>query len=191
MTASTLVLTETLLIRPMEQDDLEQVLAIDQMSFSLPWPASAYNYELNENPLSLMWVAEASLPEGAPHIVGMVVVWLVLEEAHIATIAVHPRYRGRGIGQQLVVVALQAAMRSGSKSATLEVRAANHVAQRLYNRFGFQVVGNRPRYYRDNNEDALIMTVNKLDDRYMHWLESGAWKDQAYSRQPIPAKNAG
>jgi ribosomal-protein-alanine N-acetyltransferase len=181
MTASPLALTETLLIRPMTQDDLEQVLAIDRMSFSLPWPASAYNYELKENQFSLLWVAEASPPEGSPHIAGMVVVWLVLDEAHIATIAVRPDYRGRGIGQQLLVVALKGAIRSGSKAATLEVRAHNYIAQRLYRRFGFKVMGNRPRYYRDNNEDALIMTVSKLDDRYLRWLESGAWKYQAYS----------
>jgi ribosomal-protein-alanine N-acetyltransferase len=141
------------------------------MSFSMPWPVSAYNYELNENPLSLLWVAETGSPDHDRRIVGLVVIWLILDEAHIATIAVHPDYRGQGIARRLVRVALKEAILKGMGEATLEVRANNLAAQNLYRRFGFEIVGQRPRYYRDNNEDAIIMTVSNLGQAYLDWLE--------------------
>lgn len=167
---------EELLIRPMQAADLEQVLAIDQASFAMPWPASAYRYELFENPNSCLWVAETKPAEGTFQIIGMIVVWLILDEAHIATIAVHPDFRGQGIAQHLLSIALADAIRQGCVQATLEVRAGNLGAQHLYRRFGFQVVGIRPRYYRDNNEDAWIMTVAELGDQYLTWLEQGGWQ---------------
>jgi ribosomal-protein-alanine N-acetyltransferase len=168
----------TVLIRPMQPSDIEQVHLIDQLSFSLPWPASAFSYELNENPLSMLWVAEISPPGEKSQAVGMIVVWLIVDEVHIATVAVHPDYRNQGIGQMILVTALRETIHRGYRLATLEVRASNTAAQKLYRRFQFEVVGSRPRYYRDNNEDALIMTVNGLGDTYLNWLESGAWKDQ-------------
>ena len=106
----------------------------------------------------------------------MIVLWMILDEGHIATIAVHPDYRGRGIGQHLLVTAIIAAIQKGAQSATLEVRANNLIAQQLYRRFGFVVVGNRPHYYRDNNEDALIMTLNGLNPVYLKWLQGDEWK---------------
>ena len=166
-------------IRPMRQDDLAQVRAIDQASFTMPWPESAYNYELNQNPLSLLWVAVHNAATGVDQesqlILGMVVVWMILDEAHIATIAVHPEYRNKGIAQCLLAEALKGALGHGAREATLEVRTSNIAALKLYKRFRFEIVGERRRYYRDNNEDALIMTVSELDNNYLAWLESGDW----------------
>src|SRR5512136_395033 len=96
----------SLIIRPMRQDDLAQVRKIDQISFTMPWPESAYNYELNENPLSLLWVAEMTA-QGSSEIVGMVVIWMILDEAHIATLAVHPDHRRKGIAMYLLAEALK------------------------------------------------------------------------------------
>jgi [ribosomal protein S18]-alanine N-acetyltransferase len=169
---------EVILIRSMQVEDLEQVQAIDQVSFSMPWPSSAYKYELNENPLSLLWVAEAS-SQGSPlTVVGMIIVWLILDEAHIATIAVDPNYRGRRIAHRMLAVALTESIKLGSHLATLEVRASNAVAQHLYRNFLFEIVGNRLRYYRDNNEDALIMTVDNLDGAYLQWLQNRPWMEK-------------
>jgi [ribosomal protein S18]-alanine N-acetyltransferase len=165
------------LIRPMTVSDIEQVHIIDQLSFSLPWPASAFSYELNENPLSMLYVAEITPPEEERRIIGMIVVWPIIDEAHIATLAVHPDYRNQGIGQIILATALREAIYKGCRVATLEVRATNLVAQRLYRRFHFEVVGSRQRYYRDNNEDALIMTVSSLGKTYLNWLETNAWKE--------------
>lgn len=168
--------TLPVLIRPMLAADLAQVQSIDRLSFSMPWPSSAYRYELFENELSLLWVAELNPSDSLKLVVGAIVVWLVLDEAHIATLSVHPDYREHGIGQALVATALAAAIRKKMLSATLEVRAGNLAAQQLYKRFGFEVAGRRFRYYRDNYEDALIMTINHLDSTYLEWLESEAWR---------------
>lgn len=158
-------------VRPMTGEDLEQVVAIDRMSFSLPWPPSSYRFELNENPSSRLWVAEIQEEDGKNRIVGMIVVWLIMDEAHIATIAVHPEYRKRGIGRRLLVEALRESVQMGVISATLEVRVGNLAAQKLYKDLGFDVVSTRPRYYVDNNEDALIMTVTGLNNDYLAWVE--------------------
>ncbi len=160
------------LIRSMQVEDLSAVREIDQLSFSLPWPESAFAYELHENPDSLLWVAAANDSNGAAVIVGMIVVWLIVDETHIATIAVHPDYRGQGISKALMKAALTETVRRGFSIATLEVRANNKTAQNLYRRFGFEIVGGRPRYYRDNNEDALIMTVKGLDLLYLEWMNN-------------------
>jgi len=163
-------------IRPMQQGDLEQVIAIDQASFSLPWPESSFRYELLENPYSLLLVAEAEAPDGRKQVVGVVVVWLIEDEVHIATLAILPEHRGAGISRELLAAVLTRSIRRGARSATLEVRANNRIAQSLYRRFGFQIVGRRPRYYLDNNEDALIMTAAGLDEKYLKWLESYGWR---------------
>lgn len=168
--------TERIIIRAMQQEDLDQVRAIDQLSFTLPWPASAYQYELHQNPLSTLWVATLSDAESSEQVVGMLVVWMILDEAHIATIAVHPDFRGRGISKLLMAKALEDAVHKKARQSTLEVRAHNTVAQNLYRRFGFEVVGNRPRYYQDNHEDALIMTVSNLGEAYLDWLKRDGWE---------------
>jgi len=162
---------ESVTIRPMGEEDLPQVINIDSVSFSLPWPSKAFNYELKNNPDSLLWVAEITDQIGRNKVVGMIVIWLILDEAHIATIAIQPEFRGRGIASQLVLDSLLEVTRQGLKRATLEVRANNLAAQKLYRNFGFEVVGRRPRYYRDNHEDALLMTVQDLEDAYPRWLD--------------------
>lgn len=173
-----------LIVRPMVAEDIPAVLAIDQVSFSLPWPESAYRFELFENPGSLLWVAETVSQEGNSQIVGMIVVWLILDECHIATLAAHPAHRQRGIGQLLLATALKESTLKGCRSATLEVRASNANARALYRKFGFAIAGRRLRYYRDNNEDAIIMTVADLGEEYLNWLESAEFHQQGGAGQP-------
>jgi len=168
----------SLTIRPMQLGDLQQVFEIDRLSFSLPWSARSYIYELEENPDSMLWVAEIGLMNGEKRVIGCIVVWLILDEAHVATISVHPDYRGLGISRGLVQAGLSAALERGCRSATLEVRTGNKIAQALYHAFGFEVVGVRPRYYRDNDEDALIMTLNELGKARQAWCPADpAMKD--------------
>jgi ribosomal-protein-alanine N-acetyltransferase len=162
--------TARLQIRAMQSEDLAQVQAIDRYSFTLPWPESAYRHEIEDNRLSLCLVAAAQEPGGEAQIVSLIVVWLILDEAHIATIATHPDYRHQGVARALLAVALRQSIQRGAKSATLEVRASNIHAQALYHQFGFDIVGRRRRYYRDNQEDALLMTVSSLDEIYCGWL---------------------
>ena len=90
-------------------------------------------------------------------------IWLMVDEAHVTTFAVHPRYRRRRIGEQLILALLDLARERHAREATLEVRLSNLPARRLYEKYGFRPVGIRPRYYSDNNEDALIMTTEPLE----------------------------
>jgi ribosomal-protein-alanine N-acetyltransferase len=95
-------------------------------------------------------------------LVGMMVLWVILDEAHIATIATHPDYRRQGIAKQLLAAALESAYAEGARSALLEVRAGNEAAQEMYRKLGFEVVGRRERYYKDNFEAAILMTLSHL-----------------------------
>lgn len=148
--------------RPMEAADIPRVREIDVLSFSLPWSEQSYRFELTGNHSSLILVAEVTQPEGRVEVVGMIVIWVILDEAHVATIATHPDYRGQGIGRRLLARGLLAAYERGARLSYLEVRRYNLVAQALYNHFGFEIVGERLRYYQDNNEDALLMTLTEL-----------------------------
>jgi len=85
-------------------EDLDQVVAIDQVSFSLPWPARSFRFEITDNPAARGWVAETD-----DRVVGMLVLWMIVDEAHIATLATHPDFRRQGIAQQLLIHALQSA----------------------------------------------------------------------------------
>jgi ribosomal-protein-alanine N-acetyltransferase len=152
-------------IRPMQEGDLDSVLVIDRLSFSMPWPKSAYLHDLKKNPDALLWVAEEISQNSGIQVVGMIDVWMIIEEAHIATLAVHPDYRGRGIASGLLEVLLVEAYKRGARRAMLEVRASNKKAVSLYNQFGFKVVHRRRNYYRDNNEDALLMNLENLENQ--------------------------
>jgi ribosomal-protein-alanine N-acetyltransferase len=145
-------------IGPMHVDDLLQVQAIERASFTTPWPAHAYRSELETNRLASYVVARAG-----GQVVGYGGVWLMVDEAHITTFAVHPDWRRQGIGDRLLIALLDVALQRGAREATLEVRLSNVAARRLYEKWGFRPAGLRPRYYTDDNEDALIMTTPPLD----------------------------
>jgi [ribosomal protein S18]-alanine N-acetyltransferase len=145
-------------IRQMKLDDLEQVVEIDQISFPLPWTPSSFRYELTDNQASRCWVVEMD-----GRVAAMLVGWLIVDEIHIATIATHPDFRGRGIGRQLLLHSLKSARAEGVVKSFLEVRASNDVAQSIYRSFGYIVTGRRKEYYKNNNEDAILMTLEDLD----------------------------
>ncbi len=149
-------------IRRMGVEDVEVVHSIDQRSFSLPWPENAFRYEVLENPHARVWVAEIEA-DGGKQVIGMICIWMVLDEAHIATIAIEPVFRRRGVGERLLLHSMKEARRESAVLAYLEVRSSNIAAQQMYRKFGFEVTGLRPRYYANNQEDAILMTLNKLD----------------------------
>ena len=146
-------------IRRMAVDDIPAVVALDHMSFSLPWPERSFRFELTENSASRCWVAESD-----GKIVGMIVAWLLVDEAHIATIAIHPDFRRRGIARKLLTHALHFMKGEGAQSSFLEVRESNSAAQEMYRKLGYEESGRRPRYYKDNEEDAILMTLDNLKD---------------------------
>lgn len=168
------------IVRRAEAADLPAIILLDWMSFSLPWPVRAFAREISEE-RTRMWVAEAvtdaplhfyspvengvaafTRQPGERAVVGALVAWVVLDEIHIATLSVHPALLRRGIARAMLHTALRHAAREGCLSSFLEVRAGNIAAQHLYESFGFQVVGRRPRYYQDNHEDALLMTLERI-----------------------------
>ncbi len=154
----------------MQLKDIPRVHEIDVLSFTMPWPEKSYQFELNENPTTLALVAEVSDTQAKPLVIGMAIVWMVVDEAHIATIAIHPAYRGLGFGKSLLGEVLRQTVQRGASLATLEVREQNLLAQQMYLKFGFRIVGRRLRYYKDNNEDAVLMTVNRLSGAYLDRL---------------------
>jgi len=149
-------------IRPMAIADIDAVHDLDTRSFPNPWPKRSYQFELTENKSASAWVSEIDTPEGKK-IIGLLVIWLLVDMAHIATLAVDEDYRRQKVASRMLCTGLCHQAQNGAVSSTLEVRQSNGAAQILYRRFGFQLVGRRPAYYKDNGEDAILMTLNHLD----------------------------
>lgn len=144
--------TAGLFIRAMEESDLEQVVAMEKRIFRDPWTLEHFRAELYKSPYSYSHVA---LWQGK--IIGYVIVWCIVDELHIANLAVDLPYRRMGIGRGLLQFALDLGRQKGMKRALLEVRRSNVGAIALYRKFGFQQVGIRRHYYRPEGEDAILM----------------------------------
>ncbi len=172
-----------LLIEPMQVADLEAVHKIELASFNAPWPANAYRSELETNRLASYLVARID-----DRIVAYGGMWLMVDEAHITTFAVHPAWRRQGIGERLLVAFLDLAADRHAREATLEVRLSNLAARRLYEKYGFRPVGLRPRYYSDDGEDALIMTTEPIAEP--HFRERIARLRAALDAAPAPVDPA-
>jgi len=143
-------------IEKMQRADVKRVMEIERQSFSAPWHETAYLTEL-ANPSAYYVVAKLD-----GRIVGYSGMWVIMDEAHITTIAVDPEYRGKHIGEQILIAMLEEASRRGARRVTLEVRQRNVVAQRLYRKYGFVPASIRRGYYTDNGEDAVVMTLYDL-----------------------------
>jgi ribosomal-protein-alanine N-acetyltransferase len=133
--------------------DLDGVLEVESESFTNPWTREMYTWELQNRTVCHIFVARTHRCSVA----GFCAFWLVLDEIHINNVAVRPQFRGRGIGSALLHQALAEAKRLGARRATLEVRASNTAARRLYERLGFYVAATRRNYYTKPVEDALIL----------------------------------
>jgi ribosomal-protein-alanine N-acetyltransferase len=198
-------------IDPMQVEHIAAVMAVERLSFPVPWPASAYKKEIQTNRLAhyfvarqvdergvpvialpeetvaaaaggngdgilgrlARWIAHDTTPrpaedgaesQDARSVMGYAGMWILSgSDAHITTIAVHPLYRGRGIGELLLIHCIDRALETRAERMTLEVRVSNSVAKRLYEKYRFSIQGRRLRYYSDNGEDAEIMTTPEID----------------------------
>ena len=155
-----MVSTAPVLVEDMTVEDIGAVSEVERASFPVPWPANAFRHELTQNRHARYVVAR----EG-DRVVGYAGLWLMVDEAHVTTFAVLPEHRRRRIGERMLHRLFQIAEEMGAEWLTLEVRASNLPAQRLYEKYGFHRAGVRRRYYSDNNEDALIMWTDRLKDR--------------------------
>jgi ribosomal-protein-alanine N-acetyltransferase len=169
--------------------DIPAVHAIERRSFAVPWPDDAYRNELATNRLASYIVARTD-----DEVVGFAGLWVMVDEAHVTTFAVEPRWRRRGVGERLLLALLDIAQARRAREATLEVRLSNVPARRLYEKFGFRPVGIRPRYYSDNGEDALIMTTDPLGDAALQERLAGiraSLDDRPIDPSMIPAEVPG
>jgi ribosomal-protein-alanine N-acetyltransferase len=174
----------------MEPGDVPAVIAIERMSFPTPWHASSFLYELKHNTRSFFYTllepASQPLPDGHTdagqgwfrrlrgvfrppeenRVIGYVGLRRQSTDAHISTIAVHPEWRDRGLGELLLLIAMEKAVELDAGAVSLEVRPSNQVAQQLYRKYGFRFTGVHRGYYRDG-EDAWLMRVRLGRDTYL------------------------
>lgn len=139
----------------MKEEDIDDILDISSLSFSISWSKDSYTQELT-NPIAKYLVAKID-----SKVVGFVGTWIVLDEAHITNIAIHPNYRKQGIGSKLLSEFLEYCKNQGCASFTLEVRSGNKAAKALYEKHNFKQEGIRKGYYEDNKEDAIIMWLRE------------------------------
>lgn len=140
------------IIRQATPADTDDIYEIERLCFPDPWSRDSVRYELEENERAFYVVAEHS-----GQVVGYAGLWWIEDEGHITNVAVKPGYRNRHIGQGIIKTLIEHTLSEGIKHHTLEVRKSNWAAIGLYEKFGFEVEGVRPKYYKHNNEDALIM----------------------------------
>ena len=133
------------------------VLALERQAYTNGWPSTAFEHELQQNRLARYIVLHVQ-----GQLLGFAGLWLMVDEAHVVTVAVAPGVRRQGYGRLLVHGLLRVARREGMLAATLEVRESNVAARALYRELGFHEVGKRNRYYSDNREDAVIMTTEEF-----------------------------
>lgn len=141
-------------IRRMTKDDVEAVTEVEKASFAVPWSGETFKKEMEDNPYAYYYVVEK-----ADEIIGYCGLWLIIDEAHVTNIAIHPDHRGNKYGERLFRHTCNEAIKHGAIQLSLEVRVSNTAAQHMYRKFGMVPGGIRKRYYTDNGEDALVMWV--------------------------------
>lgn len=175
----------------MTMNDVPRVVEIERLAYTTPWPPSAYRREIQENrmaryivvrdtwiklppapaqqeelkrpfPLSLLSRPASVISPETINIIAFAGLWHMINEAHITTIATHPDYRGRGVGELMLSSLIGVAYAAQARYVTLEVRVTNTIAQSLYRKYGFTQAGIRRRYYSDNHEDAYVMSTQDI-----------------------------
>jgi ribosomal-protein-alanine N-acetyltransferase len=160
-----------LVIELMKAEDIPQIMEIERMCFVTPWHENSFYAELNHQPACYL---VAHIGE---RVVGYGGMWVIMDEAHITTLAVHPAYRRQHIGERLLLGLLEVAIARRARRATLEVRTSNIAAQQLYVKYGFQAVAIRRGYYADTGEDALVMwSPDMQTPEYQQLLRANRWK---------------
>lgn len=139
-------------IRQAAMRDAQQMAELDRICFSVPWSLESFTQELSANEKAMYFVAETD-----GEIAGYAGLWQILDEGHITNVAVAPKFRRQGLATAIFDAFLAEGRARGIRAFTLEVRASNIAAQELYRKFGFQSAGERPGYYEDNKEAAMIM----------------------------------
>ncbi|WP_434282700.1 ribosomal protein S18-alanine N-acetyltransferase [Clostridium botulinum] len=147
-----------IIVLPFSLEHIDGVMEIDNLSFSVPWSRNSYETELKNKFAKYIVV----LNKETNKVLGFSGMWLIIDECHITNIAVHPNYRGLGIGNILMNEIIDICKEHNITGITLEVRESNTAAKNLYYKYGFKDSGIRKGYYADNNENALLMWKTDL-----------------------------
>jgi ribosomal-protein-alanine N-acetyltransferase len=145
-------------VRPLRGDDVEDIVAMERQCFITPWPRGDLVADIRRRSGSYYIIAEDS--DGSP--VGYAVVWFVFDRGHVASVAVLPEWRRKGVAKRLMLELFAACVARGMRTVSLEYRASNRAAAQLYEELGFQVDGYRHNYYTDTGEDAVSMILPDL-----------------------------
>lgn len=147
---------KTLRFEPLNESHLPAILEIERRVNTAPWSERSFRNELNhEHGVFLATIAEG-------RVIGYGGFWMVVDEAHITTVAVSDEFRRQGIGMRLMIELLERAKKNGMACSTLEVRASNEAAIKLYEKLGYVSSARRRAYYPDNKEDANVMWLHDL-----------------------------
>jgi len=138
----------------MEEEDIPSILEIENVSFQTPWRSSTFSGEIVNRGISFPYVIIHRIVE---RIIGYIIYWKIQEEVQISNFAIHPDFRGKGIGEAVMRRVIKAIQRDGGVYVFLEVRPSNLSARSLYKKLGFKVLGTRKDYYQTPLEDAIIM----------------------------------
>ena len=152
-------------VHPFHSRDLDDVLAIEEESFSEPWTRGMFEAELLGNPFGRLLGAfcHSEMPP-AKRLLGYICYWVVFDELRLMNLAVRPDHRRQGIASHLVRHAVEEGITQGTIRALLEVRAGNRLAQKLYQTLGFQQYGRRRSYYTNPDEDAILMQLQLAEN---------------------------
>jgi len=167
-------------IRGMTLADMDQVMIMEKLCFTLPWPRGAFEGELTQNAMARYLVAEID-----GRIAGYAGIWLIFDEGHITNIAVHPDFQRRGVASALLQRVLSNAKACGIEACTLEVRRNNLAAQKLYEKYGFLPEGVRKGYYTDTKEDALLYwkrNMSEIRETY-DWIIVEEVEEEGHGKQ--------
>lgn len=145
-----------IVIKPIEDDHIDGILTISLLSFPITWSKDSFEKELDNKFARYVVAVKDNI------VVGYGGMWIIVDEAHITNIAVHPEFRNYGIGSMLVEALIDIAKLENVCAMTLEVRKSNSIAKNLYSKYGFIEEGIRKGYYEDNHEDAIIMWKRDL-----------------------------
>jgi ribosomal-protein-alanine N-acetyltransferase len=151
----------------MTVEDLTQVDALEVQAFSAPRSIAFYRQEVTQNRYAnyqVLHAVSAAVHASESLVVAYGGYWLMGEDAHIIAIAVNPQWCRRGLAEWLMLELIETACQQDAHLITLEMRVGNEAARALYHKLGFQEVGRRKRYYRDNDEDALLLSFDGLQE---------------------------
>lgn len=148
---------KTLRFEPLNEQHIPKILDIESRTNGAPWSERAFRNELTHSDRIFL----VALVGG--EIVGYGGVWLVIDEAHVTTLAIAEEHRKQGIGKKLMIELLEKSKEADMVCSTLEVRASNEAALKLYEALGYKQIAKRKGYYPDNKEDAVVMWLYDLD----------------------------